>query len=90
MLATMPGVVGEGVVTQFHGILTLTTAEWDVVTLLTGGLTTGAVYYLSVGFHEGQLTTTASTTPGDFVTQVGIALSPTDLLVQISATQLVE
>jgi len=89
-LAAMPSVVGDAVVTQFHGVLTLTAAEWDVVTTQTGGLTAGAVYYLSVGFHEGELTTSQSTTPGDFITQVGIALSPTDMLVQISATRVVE
>lgn len=89
-LAAIPGVVGESVATQFHGVLTLTTAEWDEVTTQTGGLTTGAVYYLSTGFHEGELTTTKPSTLDDFVTQVGVALSPTDLLIQISATQVVE
>lgn len=85
-LAAGAGVVGNDVVCQFQGVLTLTTEEWDAITTLSGGLTPGAVYYLSPGFREGQLSSTKPTSGGDFVTQVGIALSPTDMMIQISAT----
>ncbi len=84
-LAVIPGVVGSQVLTQFAGVLTLTTAQWDTVTGGTGGLTRGVPYYLSAGFQEGRLTTTAPSAGGTFTTQVGVALSARDLLIQICA-----
>jgi hypothetical protein len=80
-LAITPGVVGDRVKVQTHGPLTLTTAQWDEITGGTGGLIHGLVYFLST---DGGMTDTAPTTPGDVVTQIGIGLSPTDLMIQIS------
>jgi hypothetical protein len=84
-VASIPGVAGEHVLTQFCGPLTLTTAQWDQVTGGSGGLTPRARYYLSAG-TEGRITTTAPSSGGTFRTQVGVALSTTDLMVQIGAT----
>lgn len=60
------------------GNVTLTTAEWDNITGGSGGLTRGAAYYLDPG-SVGGLTTTVPTDPGDFLSQVGIAINPTTL-----------
>lgn len=86
-LAVIPGVVGQPVLTQFAGVLTLETGQWDAVIVggSGGGLVTGSPYYLSSGFSEGQLSPSAPSTSGDFVAPVGVALSPTDLLIQLSA-----
>lgn len=56
-----------------NGELTLTTAQWDVVTGGSGGLTTGLNYYLS------------STTAGRISTSVGLIFSP--VLRSISSTK---
>lgn len=58
------------------GLVNLTTAQWDAVTGQSGGLTRGAVYYLSQSVIGG-ITTTRPSTPGTYTTRVGIALSPT-------------
>jgi len=86
-LAAITGVVGSQGLVQFEGVLTLTTAQWDVITSGSGGLTRGVPYYLSSGFREGQLTTTPPSAGGTFVVQVGVALSPTDMLIQICAPE---
>ncbi len=65
---------------QFAGPLTLTTDEWDVVTGQTGGLTTGSAYYVSV-ITAGKLTSSKPTT--NFTVRVGVATSPTEMLVAI-------
>ncbi len=76
---------GDGSVrVQTAGEVTLTTAEWDVITQGSGGLTTGSVYYLAFGFNVfGRLTTTQSTTPGTFIAPIGNALSSTTLLLGV-------
>lgn len=84
-LAGGPGVAGSNVFSQFAGVLTLTTEEWDAITGQSGGLTRNAPYYLGSGFNEGQLTTTAPSTSGTFVARAGVALSSTDLLIQLCA-----
>jgi fibronectin-binding autotransporter adhesin len=64
-------------------VLTLTTTQWDAVAGTTGGLTPGTVYFL----HQttpGHLTATPPTTTGQFVVQVGIALSATQLLIKLN------
>jgi hypothetical protein len=63
----------------------LTTAQWDEVTGASGGLTAGAVYYLSAT-SLGGLTATAPTGSGTFVAQVGVALNDTSLLLSTPAT----
>lgn len=61
---------------QSDGVLTATAAQWDAVTGQTGGLTPGAIYYLSAT-TAGAITATAPTVAGQYVVQVGIALSTT-------------
>jgi len=70
---------GTGIV-QVAGRFEATTGQWDVVTGQSGGLTSGSVYYLDPA-TAGKLTTTKPTTPGQFVVQVGIALSTTELAI---------
>ena len=68
---------------QSDGVLTASTAQWDAVTGQTGGLTTGAQYFLS-STTAGRLTTTAPTTTGEYVLPMGTALSTTDFEISIS------
>lgn len=81
-LAAGVGNTGDNCHTQFAGPLTLTTAQWDAVTGGSGGLTPGAPYYLSAA-TAGRITATAPSAGGQFVTQVGIAMSARTMLVQI-------
>mgnify|MGYP005834837459 CR=1 FL=1 len=67
------------------GILSATTGQWDAITGQTGGLTAGAVYYLSDG-TSGTLTTTAPVADGSYIAPVGIALSTTQMKIQIDPT----
>jgi hypothetical protein len=62
------------------GVVTATTGQWDAVTGQTGGLTTGAKYYLS-NTTAGALTTTAPST--GVLAPVGVALSTTKLVLQV-------
>jgi hypothetical protein len=64
------------------GFLTASTAQWDAVTGQTGGLTPGALYYLSVA-TAGKLTSDGPDTVGDFVARVGRAVSVTRMEVAI-------
>lgn len=64
-------------VVQLEGALALTTGQWDAVTGGSGGLSSGHAYYVSA--TPGHLTSTVPTT-GPKV-QVGVALSPTVLVV---------
>ena len=66
------------------GFLTATTAQWDVVTGQTGGLTAGSAYFLSAA-TAGRLTTTSPTTTGQFSGYVGRALST--LVMEISSVR---
>lgn len=81
-IAAGSGVLHSSVLVRFAGPLSLTTAQWDAVTTQTGGLTLGVPYYLSA--TTGRLTTTAPSAGGTFVAPVGVALSHTTLMVQIS------
>lgn len=60
------------------GIMTATTGQWDAIAGTSGGLTAGAVYYLSAA-TAGLLTATAPSTAGQFAVPVGRALSTTQL-----------
>ena len=64
------------------GILVATTAQWDAVTGQVGGLTPGSDYFLDAA-TAGKLTTTAPTTPGEFVVRVGHALSSTEFEIEV-------
>ena len=63
---------------QSDGVFVATAAQWDAVTGQTGGLTPGAIYYLSPT-TAGAITSTPPSTTGQYVVQVGIALSTTAL-----------
>ena len=64
------------------GPVVLTTGEWDAIMGTTGGLTAGAEYFLSAA-TAGMGTGTATTTVGQYVVPLGIALSTTELLLNI-------
>lgn len=69
---------------QVDGILTANTGDWDAVTGETGGLNEGSQYYLSEA-AAGQLTQNAPEAFGDFVVPVGVALSATEMDIEIGA-----
>jgi len=62
---------------QTDGVLTATTGQWDAIAGTTGGLAFGTTYYLSA--TAGLLTATAPATSGQYVCEVGIGLSSTEL-----------
>ena len=64
------------------GILTATTGQWDAVTGESGGLTSGAQYFLDVTL--GKLSQTAPSTAGQYVRRIGRALSTTDMIIEIA------
>lgn len=89
--ANVVGLVGQspsiangvpGAVT-IDGILSATTAEWDAVTGDAGGLTFDARYWLDPA-TAGKITKTAPTTVGQLVVYIGIALSTTEMKVEIA------
>lgn len=63
-------------------VLEATTGQWDTVAGTTGGLTAGVTYYLDPN-TAGDLTETAPTDANDFVKVIGVALSTTDLKIDI-------
>ena len=64
---------------QTDGIMIATEAEWNAVTETgAGGLTEGAQYFVSE-ITAGKITVTEPSTIGEFVVQVGVALSSTKL-----------
>lgn len=67
----------------FAGVMSATTAQWDVVTGQTGGLTPGAMYFLS-NVTAGALTTTAPTT--GYLCAVGRAMSTTKIALRFDPT----
>lgn len=85
-IAAASGVEGQSVRVMFAGPLEATTDQWDAVTGDSGGLVTASPYY--AGTTTGTLTTTAPSGPGTLVVAVGIALSPTAMMIQISDPQL--
>jgi hypothetical protein len=67
-----------------NGVLTATTGQWDAVFGTTGGLTFKTRYYLSAA-TAGIATATAPTAVGQYVVELGIALSTTELMVNIKS-----
>lgn len=65
------------------GILVATTTQWDAVAGTTGGLAFGTQYFLDPA-NAGKITATPPTTVGQCNVLVGIALSTTELELQIS------
>ena len=68
---------GAPAITRFAGPVELTTAEWDTIAGTSGGLVTNTRYYLSA--TPGHL----HNTPGAVTVPIGVATSPTTLLVQL-------
>jgi hypothetical protein len=66
------------------GILVATTAQWDAVAGTTGGLAFGTYYFIDPA-TVGKITATPPTTVGQVNVQVGIALSATELELEITA-----
>jgi hypothetical protein len=64
---------------QLNGTLTATTGQWDAVFGTTGGLTKGTRYYLSAA-TSGLGTATAPSATGQYVVELGIAVSTTELI----------
>lgn len=67
---------------QLNGTLAATTGQWDAVFGTTGGLTKGVRYYLSAA-TAGLATVTAPSTVGQYVCELGIAISTTELIINI-------
>lgn len=67
---------------MINGMLSATTGQWDAITGQVGGLTFGAKYFLSAA-TAGLLSVTAPSTVSQYVCQVGIAISTTDMDVRI-------
>lgn len=67
-------------IVQVNGNVVLTTVQWDAVTGQTGGLTFGGRYFLSPT-TAGLLTITPPTTAGQYLVQVGRAISSTEFVV---------
>lgn len=86
-LALFDTSAGSPLTVQTQDIVTLTTAQWDTVTGETGGLTSGAVYYLSTAVL-GQITVTAAVADPPnirFNSRIGLAITATELNVLIRA-----
>lgn len=64
---------------QTSGILSATTGQWDAAFGTSGGLVKGTRYYLSAA-TAGLGTSTAPSTVGQYVIELGIAISTTELL----------
>lgn len=71
----------SGTIVSF-GILTATTAQWNTMTGQAGGLTPGAVYYLS-DIGPALLRTQPPLSTGDFLVRIGQALTATQMFVSI-------
>jgi hypothetical protein len=79
--STSNGVAGN---VMINGYLTATTGQWDAVFGTTGGLTFNTRYYLSAA-TAGLATATAPSTVGQYVVELGIALSTTVLKIDIKS-----
>ena len=77
--------ISQDAIIEDEGVVRLAGAQWDAVTGETGGLTIDERYYLSSTI-AGHLTGIPPVAPGTFQTLVGIALSTTDLELQLSGS----
>lgn len=71
-----------------NGEVEATTGEWDTITGGSGGLVAGTIYYLDPT-TPGMLTVTAPSTVGQYIVQIGTAVSATKMNVEISRPLLV-
>lgn len=63
------------------GVLTATTGQWDAVTGAVGGLVAGSKYFVSAA-TAGLLVTVCPSVAGQYVAEVGIAISTTEMRVK--------
>lgn len=70
---------GAPVNVLLSGKLTATTGQWDAIFGTTGGLAVGTSYYLSDA-TAGTASSTAPSAGGSYVVEVGVAASPTELI----------
>jgi len=70
---------------QTGGTVTLTTVEWTVIASPSGGLVPSETYYLDA---SGLLADVAPGTPGNFSSQVGVALTAESLLLSTPSVPL--
>jgi hypothetical protein len=70
---------------QAGGFVRLSEDEWDLVSGESGGLVRGTVYYLSTT-DAGHVVPTKPVGSGEFVVQVGVALSPTTMITSTPST----
>lgn len=81
MVPTSTATATPGAVRR-DGVLAATTGQWDTVTGGSGGLVAGTVYWLDPA-TAGKLTTTCPTTVGQYACRAGMAISTTELDIQI-------
>lgn len=67
---------------QMDGVLSATTTQWDAAAGTSGGLTKDVFYYLSAA-TAGVLTSTAPSVAGQFIVCVGIAISTTEMKINL-------
>lgn len=69
---------------QTSGEMTLTTAEWDLITGGSGGLTEGIAYYVGTGVapYANLLSPVPPNAPGTSSQRIGVALSTTTMLIE--------
>lgn len=75
---------GSNAVAQIGGVVTLTEAQWNAVAGTTNGLDPNEIYYLSAT-TPGHITSVAPTSTGSFLARVGVAISPTQMIMLLSA-----
>lgn len=69
---------------MLSGVVTLTTGQWDTAFGTTGGLTKDVIYYLSPA-TAGIGTSTAPTTAGQYVVELGLGISTTELKINVKS-----
>jgi hypothetical protein len=73
---------------QTDGVLSATTGQWGaIITGTPAGLTTGSTYYVDPA-TPGFITPTAPTTVGQYVVPVGLALSTTEMHINVGTVVL--
>jgi hypothetical protein len=81
-LGPAPSTGGKRGNVRYSGIVALELPEWSIVIFEAGALIAGAIYYVASG-SPGKITATPPAGEGNEIVQVGVALSPSSLLVQI-------
>jgi hypothetical protein len=85
LVADVTVATGQPANIQTSDIMVATTAQWDAVAGTTGGLAFGVDYYLDPA-TAGKLTSTATSTVGQYLVRIGRALSTTELDIRIDPT----